>query len=144
MSRSASLTSEVVSQLTNCGLGQSTTIGVGADPIHGTGFVDCLDLFFADRETQAVVAIGEIGGTEEQQAAEHLRSTGLKKPVIAWVVGKHAPRQRRMGHAGALIESLSADAQSKIEFLQAAGAIIAPSAHLVGVTASRLFGQRAA
>ena len=139
MSRSASLTSEVVSQLTNCGLGQSTTIGIGADPIHGMGFADCLDLFFADRETEAVVLIGEIGGTEEQQAAEHLRSKGSKKPVIALVVGKHAPQQRRMGHAGALIENLSADAERKIESLQAAGAIIAPSAHLVGVTVSRLW-----
>lgn len=144
MSRSASLTSEAVSQLTNCGLGQSTTIGIGADPVHGIGFVDGLDLFFADPETQAVVLIGEIGGTEEQQAAEHLRRTGLRKPVIALVVGKHAPRQRRMGHAGALIEGAAADADSKIEALAAAGAIIAPSAHLVGATASRLLGRRAA
>lgn len=144
MSRSASLTSEVVSQLTNCGLGQSTTIGIGADPVHGIGFVDCLDLFFADPETQAVVLIGEIGGTEEQQAAEHLRRTGLRKPVIALVVGKHAPRQRRMGHAGALIADAAADADSKMEALTAAGAIIAPSAHLVGATVSRLLGRRAA
>lgn len=144
MSRSASLTSEVVSQLTHCGLGQSTTIGIGADLIHGMGFVDCLELFFADTETRAVVLIGEVGGTEEQQVAEYLRNAGLRKPVIALVVGKHAPQRRRMGHAGALIDNAADSAEKKIESLASAGVIIVPSAHRVGETVSRSLGQRAA
>jgi succinyl-CoA synthetase alpha subunit len=144
MSRSASLTSEVVSQLTAVGLGQSTTVGIGGDPIHGIGFVDCLELFFADPQTDAIVLIGEIGGTEEQQAADYLRAAGVKKPVIALVVGQHAPLQRRMGHAGALAQDPLDDAASKIAALRQAGATIVPSAHLVGTTAHDLLAKRAA
>lgn len=143
-SRSATLTSEVVSQLTGVSLGQSTTIGIGGDPVHGMGFVDCLDLFFNDPETEGVVLIGEIGGTEEQEAARYLRETGLKKPVVALVVGRGAPQQIRMGHAGAMAMQPSDDADSKIKALQDAGAIIAPSAHLVGATMSEAFARRAA
>ncbi|MDE2165083.1 MAG: succinate--CoA ligase subunit alpha [Alphaproteobacteria bacterium] len=143
-SRSATLTSEVVSQLTSVRLGQSTTIGIGGDPVHGVGFVDCLDLFFKDSQTEGVVLIGEIGGTEEQEAARYLRETGLKKPVVALVVGRAAPHECRMGHAGALAAQPSDDADAKIKALQDAGVIIASSAHLVGATMAEAFAQRAA
>ena len=144
VSRSASLTSEVISQLTAAGLGQSETIGIGGDPVHGMSFVDCLKLFFADPHTEVVVLIGEIGGTEEQQAADYIRVAGAKKPVVALVVGKHAPARRRMGHAGALVQDAPADADSKIAALRDAGAVIAPSPHLVGVTTRDLVARRAA
>jgi succinyl-CoA synthetase alpha subunit len=143
-SRSASLTSEVISQLTASGLGQSTTIGIGGDPIHGMGFVDCLELFFADPQTEAVALIGEIGGTEEQQAAAFIRSARVRKPVIALVVGEHAPVRRRMGHAGALVQDARADVASKVRALREAGAIIVPSAHLVGATVREAVARRAA
>ena len=144
VSRSASLTSEVISQLTAAGLGQSETIGIGGDPVHGMGFVDCLKLFFADPHTEVVVLIGEIGGTEEQQAADYIRVAGAKKPVVALIVGKHAPARRRMGHAGALVQDAPADTDSKIAALRDAGAVIAPSPHLVGVTTRDLVARRAA
>jgi succinyl-CoA synthetase alpha subunit len=134
VSRSASLTSEVVSQLTVAGLGQSTTVGIGGDPVHGIGFAECLRLFADDPETDGVVLIGEIGGAEEQFAADCLRETGFSKPVVALVAGRHAPARRRMGHASALISRDQADAGSKIAALESAGAIIAPGAHLIGST----------
>jgi succinyl-CoA synthetase alpha subunit len=134
VSRSASLTSEIVSQLTAAGLGQSTTIGVGGDGVHGIGFVECLELFFADAQTEGIVLIGEIGGSEEQDAAAFLQRAGIKKPVVAYVAGRYAPPQRRMGHAGTLTMRGESDADSKIEALRAAGVAIAPSAHLVGAT----------
>ena len=134
VSRSASLTSEIVYQLTTAGLGQSTTVGIGGDPVHGIGFTECLELFFADPETEGVVLIGEIGGQEEEDAARWLAENGVKKPVVALVAGRHAPAQRRMGHAGALTAPGSGDADSKIAALQAAGVTIAQSAHQVGAT----------
>jgi succinyl-CoA synthetase alpha subunit len=144
VSRSASLTSEVVSQLTSVGLGQSTTIGIGGDLLHGMGFVNCLEMFNADPQTEGIVLIGEIGGTEEQDAARYIRETGIKKPVVALVVGRFAPPQRRMGHAGAFTTQASDDADGKIAALQDAGALIAPNAQLVGATMSEAFAQRAA
>ena len=108
------------------------------------GFVDSLELFFADPQTEAVVLIGEIGGTEEQQAADFLRTAAIKKPVIALVVGQHAPPQRRMGHAGALVRDASGDVATKVEALRQAGATIVPSAHLVGATTRELVSKRAA
>lgn len=134
VSRSASLTSEVVSQLSRAGLGQSTTVGIGGDPIHGIGFAECLKLFFEDRDTDGVVLIGEIGGEEEQRAADFLLAHGLRKPLVALVAGEHAPARRRMGHASALMTRGRSDAHSKIVRLQAAGATIATSAHLAGAT----------
>jgi len=134
VSRSASLTSEVVNQLTTKGLGQSTTVGIGGDPVHGIGFVDCLKLFFEDPETHGVVLIGETGGDEEQAAAEYLRTSGMRKPVVALIAGRHAPMRRRMGHAGTLMSRDRGDASSKIVALESAGAMIAGSAHLVGAT----------
>ena len=144
VSRSASLTSEVISQLTAAGLGQSTTIGVGGDPIHGMGFVECLELLLADPQTQAVVLVGEIGGTEEQQAADYIRSVRPAKPIVALVVGENAPARRRMGHAGALIQDAAADVANKVRLLRDAGVIIAPSAHLVGEVMRDLVSKRAA
>jgi len=144
ISRSASLTSEIVSQLSTEGLGQSTTVGIGADPVHGIGFVDCLKLMFADPQTEGVVLIGEIGGTEEQEAARYLKEVGLQKPVVALVVGRCAPPQRRMGHAGAFTVHADQDVEAKIAALRDAGVEIAPSAHLVGATMRDAFKRRAA
>lgn len=134
VSRSASLTSEVVAQVTAAGLGTSTSVGVGGDPIHGMGMVDCLELFFADSETQGVILIGEIGGSEEQEAAQYLQSVKDRKPVVAYVAGRHAPPERRMGHAGTLTLHGRGDALAKISALRAAGVTLCQSAHLVGET----------
>lgn len=134
VSRSASLTSEVVSQLTAAGLGQSTIVGIGGDPVHGIGFADCLALFFADPQTEGVVLIGEIGGSEEEQAARYLREHGVAKPVVGLVVGRSAPGRRRMGHAAAFTTQPMDDVDGKIAALRRAGVTMAPSAHLVGAT----------
>jgi succinyl-CoA synthetase alpha subunit len=142
VSRSASLTSEIVSQLTAQGLGQSTTVGVGGDTVHGIGFVECLKLFFADKQTEGIVMIGEIGGTEEQDAAQFLRGASVKKPIVALVAGRHAPAERRMGHAGTLTMRDTHNAESKIDALRSAGVTIAPSAHAVGATMKRVMGNR--
>jgi len=138
VSRSASLTSEIVSQLTAAGLGQSTTVGIGGDAVHGIGFVECLKLFFSDPQTESVVLIGEIGGTEEQDTAEFLKSAGIQKPVVAFIAGRHAPPARRMGHAETLTMRDKGNAESKIEALRSAGVRISPSAHLVGETMKNL------
>ncbi|MGS1097200.1 succinate--CoA ligase subunit alpha (plasmid) [Aquamicrobium terrae] len=133
ISRSASLTSEVTVQLSQAGLGQSTTVGIGGDAVHGLSMRDSLELFLHDPETQGVVAIGEIGGAEEQELADYMAEVKPKIPVVALVVGRHAPVERRMGHAGAFQKGIG-DAQSKIAALATAGAIIADSPHLVGET----------
>jgi succinyl-CoA synthetase alpha subunit len=124
-SRAASLTSEIVAQCSAAGLGQSTTVGIGGDNLHGLGFVDCLKLFKDDADTDAVILVGEIGGREEEDAAEYLQSVDYGKPVIALVVGRHAPHGRRMGHAGTLSVFGSTSAQAKIDLLRGAGAIVA-------------------
>ncbi len=134
ISRSASLTSEVVAQVSATGLGQSTTVGVGGDPIHGLSMRDCLELFLADPGTKGVVLIGEIGGAEEQDVAHYLDASRPKIPIVALVVGRHAPVERRMGHAGALTMNGRDAAGAKIAALEAAGVVIASSAHLVGET----------
>lgn len=128
VSRSASLTSEVVAQLSGAGLGQSTTIGVGGDPIHGFSFKRSLELFKDDPETRGVILIGEIGGVEEEEAAEYLASAPYGKPVVALVVGRHAPLEKRMGHAGTLSIFGSGSADAKARLLESAGAQIAPTA----------------
>ena len=130
-SRSASLTSEVLAACSKANLGQSTTVGVGGDVLHGIGFVDCLKLFKDDEQTEAVVLIGEIGGREEEDAADYLASTDYGKPVVGLVVGRHAPKGRRMGHAGALSIFGSDLALSKIESLQNSGVMIASDASTV-------------
>jgi succinyl-CoA synthetase alpha subunit len=131
-SRSASLTSEVVAQVTAAGLGQSTTVGVGGDPVHGVDLKTCLELFLDDPETRGIVLIGEIGGTEEEEAAALAARLKPQKPIIALVVGRHAPRERRMGHAGAFMDDSAGNAESKIAALKAAGILIAPNASVIG------------
>lgn len=128
VSRSASLTSEILAQTSAISMGQSTTIGIGGDAIHGAGFVDCLKAFKDDDDTEIVVLIGEIGGREEEDAAEYLASVRYEKPVIALIVGRHAPQERRMGHAGTLSFFGAQDAVGKIAALKAAGVHIAEDA----------------
>ncbi len=132
-SRSASLASEVVAQTSAVGLGQSTTVGVGGDPIHGVGFVDCLEMFFADDETDRVVLIGEIGGREEEAAAAYLADRGCLKPVCAVVAGRRAPQAQRMGHAGTLT-AMGGDGNAKAAVLEAAGVHVIRDASCVGAT----------
>lgn len=142
ISRSASLTSEVVAQTTALGLGQSTTIGIGGDPVHGIGFVECLELLLGDDDTDGIILIGEIGGVEEQDAAAYLAATRPSKPVVALVAGRHAPPMRRMGHAGTLTLFGRGDAGAKIEALRDAGAIVAASADTVGETMRKALQSR--
>ncbi len=144
VSRSASLTSEIVAQTSAAGLGQSTTVGIGADPVRGAGFVDCLRLFMDDDETEALVLIGEIGGNEEEMAAEYLRTEKPRKPVVALVVGRHAPGERRMGHAGAFTALGQSDAAAKIDALRGAGAYIAEDATRVTQALRQALLERAA
>ncbi|MCR9089285.1 MAG: succinate--CoA ligase subunit alpha [Rhodobacteraceae bacterium] len=127
-SRSASLTSEVLASCSRAGLGQSTTVGIGGDTLHGIGFVGCLERFRKDPDTECVVLIGEIGGREEEEAADYLAATDYGKPVIALVVGRHAPPGRRMGHAGTLSVFGLETAEQKIERLREAGVVIARDA----------------
>lgn len=140
VSRSASLTSEIVAQTTKAGLGQTTTIGVGGDPIHGLGFRRSLELFKDDPATEGVVLIGEIGGTEEEEAAEYLAAGDYGKPVVALVVGEHAPEGRRMGHAGTVSMFGSRSVEEKARRLAGAGVIIARDADEVAPAMSRALG----
>ena len=131
-SRSASLTSEIVAQVTRAGLGQSTTVGIGGDPVHGLTLAQCVELFEEDGETDGIVLIGEIGGSDEEEAAKTIARLHPSKPIVALVAGRHAPRLRRMGHAGAFTSERTGSAHHKIEALLAAGVLIAPNAHNVG------------
>lgn len=137
VSRSGTLTYDVVAQLTSLGIGQSTSVGIGGDPLPGSTFVDILRLFEEDEDTKAVVLIGEIGGTLEQEAAEFIRSE-MTKPVVAFIAGSTAPPGRRMGHAGAIITGTAGKASEKIKALSAAGAIIAANPAEVGLTTKRI------
>ena len=139
-SRSASLTSEILAQASAADLGQSTTVGIGGDAIHGIGFVDCLKRFREDDATRAVVLIGEIGGREEEDAAAYLAADDYGKPVVALVVGREAPKERRMGHAGTLSIFGSETAERKIELLQGAGVTIAANADDVVPCVARVLG----
>ncbi|MBV8529215.1 MAG: succinate--CoA ligase subunit alpha [Candidatus Dormibacteraeota bacterium] len=123
--RSGTLTYEVIQSLSQAGMGQSTSVGIGGDPILGLGFTDVLKLFAADGETRAVVLIGEIGGSDEEHAATWIRNSGFDRPVVAFISGRTAPEGKRMGHAGAIISGNTGTAQSKIDALQTAGAAIA-------------------
>jgi len=141
VSRSGTLTYEIAAALTNSGLGETTCVGIGGDPIVGLGFIDFLELFAADEETKAVVLIGEIGGNAEENAAEYIKGTTYPKPVAAYVAGRTAPPGRRMGHAGAIISGRTGTATSKIEALRGAGVHVAEKPTDVARVLSSLVGK---
>jgi malate-CoA ligase subunit alpha len=141
--RSGTLGYEAASQMKALGIGVSTSVGIGGDPINGSSFRDILELFEADPETDAVMMIGEIGGPQEAEAAVYVRDH-MTKPVVAYIAGLSAPKGRKMGHAGAIISAFGESAQEKVEILGAAGITVAPNPSSMGETVARVLGVRAA